>query len=54
MNNASKELREIVAVHPDTTLVELCELFAQKTGNLVVEQPCVTPYKSWDYNPQKK
>ncbi|MEG4040921.1 hypothetical protein QT998_16370 [Microcoleus sp. S1D4] len=43
-----------MAVHPDTTLVELCELFAQKTGNLVVEQPCVTPYKSWDYNPQKK
>jgi transposase len=35
LNNASKELREIVAAHPDATLVELCELFAQKTGNWV-------------------
>jgi transposase len=35
LNNASKELREIVAAHPDATLVALCELFAQKTGNWV-------------------
>ena len=35
LNNASKELREIVAAHSDATLVELCELFAQKTGNWV-------------------
>jgi len=35
LNNASTELREIVAAHPDSTLVELCELFAQKTGNWV-------------------
>jgi len=35
LNNASKELREIVAAHPDATRVELCELFAKKTGNWV-------------------
>jgi transposase len=35
LNNASKELKEIVAAHPDATRVELCELFAQKTGNWV-------------------
>jgi len=35
LNNASKELIEIVVAHPDATLVELCELFAKKTGNWV-------------------
>jgi putative transposase len=35
LNNASTELRKIVASHPDATLVELCELFAQKTGTWV-------------------
>ena len=35
LNNASKELKEIVAAHPDATLVELCELFAHRTGNWV-------------------
>ncbi|WP_172189218.1 hypothetical protein [Microcoleus asticus] len=48
MNNSTAELREIVAAHPDATLLELCELFAQNPGNWVVEQRCVTPYKSWD------
>ena len=35
LNNSTASLREIVAVHPDATLLELCELFAQKTGNWV-------------------
>jgi transposase len=35
LNNSTASLREIVAAHPDATLLELCELFAQKTGNWV-------------------
>ena len=37
LNNVSGELREIVAAHPDAALVELCELFAKKIGNWVLE-----------------
>ena len=33
--NAEVELRELVTQHPDATLVELCEFFADKTGNWV-------------------
>ncbi len=35
LTSKSEEVRSIVAEHPDATLVELCELFAQKTGNWV-------------------
>lgn len=35
LTNASEEVKTLVAEHPDATLVELCELFAQKTGNWV-------------------
>jgi putative transposase len=35
LTNADIELRELVESHPDTTLIELCELFADKTGNWV-------------------
>ena len=35
LTNADIELRELVAAHPDATLIELCELFADKTGNFV-------------------
>ncbi|WP_445301852.1 helix-turn-helix domain-containing protein [Microcoleus sp. POL1_C1] len=35
LNNSTAELREIVAAPPDATLLELCELFGQKTGNWV-------------------
>jgi len=35
LTNAEEEIRLLVAEHPDATLVELCELFAQKTGNWV-------------------
>lgn len=33
--NAEPEVKALVAAHPDATLVELCELFALKTGNWV-------------------
>ncbi|WP_373540426.1 IS630 transposase-related protein [Chamaesiphon sp.] len=35
LTNAEVELRELVTEHPDATLVELCEFFADKTGNWV-------------------
>lgn len=35
LTNAAEEIRSLVAEHPDATLVELCELFASKTGNWV-------------------
>lgn len=35
LTNADIELRELVELHPDATLIELCELFADKTGNWV-------------------
>lgn len=33
LTNADIELTELVASHPDATLIELCELFADQTGN---------------------
>ncbi len=33
LTNAEKEIRLLVAEHPDAALIELCELFAQKTKN---------------------
>ncbi len=35
LTNADIDLRELVEAHPDATLIELCELFADKTGNWV-------------------
>lgn len=35
LTNAEVELRELVTEHPDATLVELCEFFADKTGHWV-------------------
>jgi transposase len=35
LTSKSEEVRVIVAEHPNATLVELCELFAIKTGNWV-------------------
>lgn len=35
LTNAESEVKDLVAEHPDATLVELCELFAIKTGNWV-------------------
>jgi transposase len=54
LNNASKELKEIVAAHPDATLVELCELFAQKTGNWVGKTAMCSALQKWELNRKKK
>ncbi|HEY9298754.1 MAG TPA: hypothetical protein VIQ31_20825 [Phormidium sp.] len=54
MNNASKELKEIVAAHPDATLVELCELFAQKTGNCVGRTAMCSALQKLGLNRKKK
>ncbi len=35
LTNAEVELRELVVENHDATIVELCELFAAKTGNWV-------------------
>lgn len=35
LTTAAAEVEALVADHPDATLIELCELFAQKTGNWV-------------------
>ena len=35
LTNRETEVRELVGEYPDATLVELCELFAQKTGHWV-------------------
>jgi putative transposase len=35
LTTAQAELRNLVRENPDATLVELCELFAQSTGNWV-------------------
>ena len=35
LSNAESVLKELVAENTDATLVELCELFAAKTGNWV-------------------
>jgi transposase len=35
LTSAEPEVNALVAEHPDATLAELCELFAQKTGNWV-------------------
>ena len=35
LTNRETEVRELVAEHPDATLIELCELFAENTGHWV-------------------
>src|SRR4028118_1938712 len=40
LTSKSEEVRVIVAEHPDATRVELCELFAIKTGNWVSQTAC--------------
>jgi transposase len=54
LNNASTELREIVAAHPDATLVELRELFAQKTGNWVGRTAMCSALQKLGLNRKKK
>ena len=35
LTNAEAEVRALVAAHADATLVELCEVYLEKTGNWV-------------------
>lgn len=35
LTNSQAEVKELVADHPDATLVELCEFYLEKTGNWV-------------------
>ena len=54
LNNASTELREIVTAHPDATLVELCELFAHRTGNWVGKTAMCSALQKLGLNRKKK
>jgi len=46
--------REIVAAHPDATLVELCELFANRTGNWVGKTAMCSALQKLGLNRKKK
>jgi transposase len=54
LNNAETELREIVTAHPDATLVELCELFAHRTGNWVGKTAMCSALQKLGLNRKKK
>lgn len=54
LTNADTELRELVEAHPDATLIELCELFADKTGNLVGRTAMCRALQKLGLNRKKK
>jgi transposase len=54
LTNAEIELRELVEMHPDATLIELCELFADKTGNLVGRSAMCSALQKLGLNRKKK
>ena len=54
MTSKSEEVRALVAEHPDATLVELCELFAQKTGNWVSRTAMCRYLQKLELNRKKK
>jgi transposase len=54
LNNSTSSLREIVAAHPDATLLELCELFAQNPGNWVGRTAMCNPLQKLGLNRKKK
>ena len=54
LTNAETELQALVADHPDATLVELCELFAIKTGNWVSRTAMCRPKQKLGLNRKKK
>jgi transposase len=54
LTNADIELRELVAAHPDATLIELCELFADKTGNWVGRSAMCRALQKLGLNRKKK
>jgi transposase len=54
LTNAESMLRELVAEKPDATLVELCELFAAKTGNWVSRSAMCAALQKLGLNRKKK
>ncbi|WP_334876939.1 helix-turn-helix domain-containing protein [Nostoc sp.] len=54
LRNADIELTELVASHPDATLIELCELFADKTGNWVGRSAMCRALQKLGLNRKKK
>lgn len=54
LTNADTELRELVEAHPDATLIELCELFADKTGNWVGRSAMCRALQKLGLNRKKK
>ncbi|MHC5770857.1 MAG: hypothetical protein ACYTXI_35810 [Nostoc sp.] len=54
LTNADIELRELVELHPDATLIELCELFADKTGNWVGRSAMCRALQKLGLNRKKK
>lgn len=54
LTNAEIELRELVEAYPDATLIELCELFADKTGNFVGRSAMCRALQKLGLNRKKK
>lgn len=54
LTNAEVELRELVAENHDATIVELCELFAVKTGNWVSRTAMCRSLQKLGLNRKKK
>lgn len=54
LTNAEVELRELVAENPDATIVELCDLFAIKTGNWVSRTAMCRSLQKLGLNRKKK
>ena len=54
LTNAEVDLRELIAAHPDATLVELCEFFADKTGNWVGRSAMCLALQRLELNRKKK
>ena len=54
LTSKSEEVRARVAEHPDATLVKLCELFAQKTGNWVSRAAMCHYLQKLELNRKKK
>jgi transposase len=54
LTNAEIDLRELVEAYPDATLIELCELFADKTGNWVGRSAMCSALQKLGLNRKKK
>lgn len=54
LTNTGEELRALVSDNHDATLVELCELFATKTGNWVSKTAMCVALQKLELNRKKK